>query len=285
LSALQAGFAAPGDLINYVTKRPAAEPVNDLHLSATQDGNAKLHADLSRRSEDGRFGVRLNAALEEERSHVRKIDGDRQFLALAADWRVTPDTLLQMDVEHERRDQTAQPDLFADVNGRLPSGFNPRTFLGQSWATYPTEDGLEVALTGKLGREWTVFGSAMLLDTELKDTGDPATRGKRPAGVPRHRVALTVEYSPQRLPAWTFAGNWTHTGNRPLDAANTGDFAPAYNVFGFGARYVTRFGGTTATLRVNVDNLFDKHYWAGAQYGQLTAGVPRTVSASASFRF
>lgn len=112
----------------------AAGPVNDLHLSANQYGNAKLHADLSRRSEDGRFGVRVNAAVEDERSYIHQMDGERKFFALAADWHLAPDTLLQVDVEHERRNQHGQPFPDQDVNGRLPSGFDPRTFLGPARA-------------------------------------------------------------------------------------------------------------------------------------------------------
>ncbi|UXY15513.1 TonB-dependent siderophore receptor [Chitiniphilus purpureus] len=555
LSALQSGFAAPGGLINYVTKRPDAQPVNDLNLSVNEYGNYKTHADVSRRSEDGRFGVRVNAAYEDERSYVREVDGKRRFVALALDGRVTDNTVLQLDVEHERRNQHGQPSLDQDVNGDLPRDFDPRTFLGQSWARYPTEftlisgklehfvneqwsvaldanwmrltrdqnqiwsignlqpngdgdvflyyapdqkrepvngratlqgrfetggigheltlgasvhrhklywgdsfwggigstnihqptqlanpepavagsglaqrtreeglffndvlsfgqnwklhlggryaqreqtgyntntgavtshyekdvfspnialvykplahvstyvsyvegleqggiapanttnaneqmapltseqweagvkaelgagltaelalfridkpaeytrindngsrtfvqdglrrhQGVELSLAGNVAREWTVFASAMLLDAELKDTGNPNTQGKRPADTPRQRASLIAQYSPQALAGWAFMGSWTHTGERPVNNANTGQSAAAYNVFGLGARYDTRFGTVPATLRVNVDNLFDKRYWADAD--DVIAGAPRTVSASLGLKF
>lgn len=138
LSALQAGFAAPGGLVNYVTKRPAPWPVSNLHLTANQYGNAKAHVDFTRHTDGGGFGVRLNAAWEELRSYIDEADGDRGFISLAADWRVTSNTLFQLDVEHERREQISQPFLIADVNGKIPSDFNPPTFLGQTWASYPT---------------------------------------------------------------------------------------------------------------------------------------------------
>lgn len=552
LSALQAGFAAPGGLINYVTKRPTSDALTDLHLSTTHYGNAKIHADLSRRSDDGRFGLRMNAAVEDERSHVRKVDGDRSFVALAADWQLTRDTLLQVDVEYEKRNQTAQPALRQDVNGDLPSDVDPRRFLGQSWARYPTEftlvsgklehflneqwsvaldanwmklerdqdtiyllgiqpngdadaylyhspeqtrepasgrltvkgrfdtgpvahelafgastyrhearwvgndywdvlgttnihapvrfanpspvladpglarrdeetglfvndvlsfgeawklhlggryavrdqkgfdtetgaetshyrksvftpsaalvfkprpnistyvsyvegleqggtaplgttnqseemppltseqweigvkadispalaveaavfridrpseyvnaantyvqdglqrhQGLELALTGKLTQEWTLFASALFLNAEFRKTDDPSTEGNRPAGTPEQRMALTAEYSPLALPGWTFGGNWTHTGSRPVNDANRGESAPAYDIFGLGARFETKAAGTPMTIRVNVDNLFDTFYWADARR-TLTPGAPRTVSASVSLRF
>ena len=554
-SALQAGFSAPGGIINYVTRRPDGAAVTDVHLSATQYGNYRVHADVSRRSDDGRFGLRVNAAFEDERSYVRDIDGKRSFLSLAADLRIAPDTLLQFDVEHERRDQNAQPFLERS-NGRLLAGFDPRTFLGQSWTRYPTEfnllsgklehafneqwsltldagwmklrrdqnqiwsvaniqpdgtgtvalyyspdqtrepvnakltingafatgplahqlafglqahefksrygsgfwgnigtnniyrpvaianpnvtvpasalaeqtkergaffndaiglgdawtlhlggryadrrqmryntntgaltrnyektvftpsaailfkpaanvaghvsyieglegggeapvgttnvgaqlaplvskqweagvkadlagglsteatlfriekaaeftqtngdgtrtyvqdglrrhQGLELSLTGRLSRAWTVFASAMLLDAELAKTNLPATEGKRPADTPRQRLAATVEYAPGGPGSWTFSGNWTHTGEREVVAENTGEAAPAYNIFGLGARYQTRIAGTPATLRLNVDNAFNKRYWAYAST-YVNAGAPRTASASVALHF
>lgn len=556
LSALQAGFSAPGGLINYVTKRAAAEDVNDLHFSANQHGNAKVHADLSRRSDDGRYGLRVNAAVDNEKTYVDEIDGSRKFASIAFDWELTPDTLLQLDVEHERRNQNNQPFLDVDVNNNLPSGFDPSTFLGQEWARFTTEStlingklehflddrwsvaleanwqqlkrdqnmiwavwsiqpngdgdvfhylspdqtykpatarasmtgrfetgavghelafgaqsryltqsygpgffgnigttnlhnprdiaepatsvgesvtaartrenglfvndvlsfgdawklhvggryadltqygyststgaqasryeknaftpsvalvykptqsvstyisyiegleqggtaptgttnagalmkpltseqweagvkaefangltaeaslfridkglefrqsnadgsstwvqdglrrhqGLELALTGKLSHEWTLFGSAMLLDAEQKKTGNSATEGKRPTGTPERRVALIAEYSPQALAGWAFSGNWAYTSDRPLNAINSVE-APAYDLFGLGARYDTKFGHTPATLRVNLDNVFDKRYWDTDQLGNLTAGAPRTASASLSVSF
>lgn len=554
-SALQAGFSAPGGIINYVTKRPTNEAINDAHLSVNQFGNYKLHGDLSRRSDDGRYGIRVNAAFEDERSYVRHVDGKRKFISVAADARLAPATLLQVDFEHERRDQNAQPYLERTA-GKLPVDFNPRTFLGQSWTRYPTEftllsaklehalnqdwsltaegswmklkrdqnqlwsvaniqpngtgnvalyyspdqtreptnakftvngafntgpiahklavgaqahefkssygsgffgnigttniynpttianpnrivpasvlaehtkekgafindalsfgeswivhlggryadrtqlryntntgaltrryektvftpsaavvfkpaanistyvsyieglegggeapvgttnagtqqdplvskqweagvktdltgaltaeaalfriekaaeftrtngdgtrtfvqdgqrkhQGLELSLTGKLSREWTLFASAMLLDAKLVRTNVPATEGKRPADTPKQRLALTAEYAPAALAGWTFSGNWTFTGEREVVPENTGDAAPAYHLFGLGARYLTRIGGTPATFRVNVDNAFDKRYWAFAST-YVNAGAPRTASASLSLHF
>ncbi len=551
LSGLQAGFSAPGGLINLVTKRPAADAISDLSVAGTQFGQTRIHADLSRRTQDGRFGVRVNLAAEEERSYVRQVSGPRRFASLAGDWQVTPTTALQVDVEHERREQRAQPDLVTDVAGRLPRDVDPRTYLGQPWSRYPTQStilsgrllqdlaqdwsltaeviamtlerdqkafylsglqpdgdaqvdlydspdqtrkpttarvlvagslqtgalrhelsmgastyrhrawwgqgywgsigttnihrpvaiadplpvvsasalaredresglfvqdvvavgdawrvhlggryarreqrsldtttgaqtqryarnvftpsvalvfkptatmsayvsyvqgleqggtapldtrnrtqqmaplvstqweagvkmavaenlsgelavfrltkpaeytnadnvyaqdgerrhqGVEAAITGRLTREWTVLGSVMLLDARLRDTGDVATQGKRPAGVPRHRLAAVAEYSPTALPDWTFTGSWTRGGARATDDANLNERAPAYDVFGIGARQELRIGQTPATLWLNVDNVFDRRYWSDVT-SSLIAGAPRTVSARLAMRF
>ncbi|CAI2717595.1 protein of unknown function [Nitrospina watsonii] len=43
--------------------------------------------------------------------------------------------------------------------------------------------------------------------------------------------------------------------------------------------------GTLATLRVNIDNLYDTRHFVNIRFGNLTPGPPRTVSTSLSLRF
>ncbi|GAB3466563.1 TonB-dependent siderophore receptor [Azotobacter salinestris] len=552
LSALQTGFAGPGGLINYVTKRPTAGPLTEINYYVNEFDNTRSHVDISRRTADGRFGLRLNAVTEEERSYVRSVDGERRFFALAADALLTPDTILEFDVEYERREQNGQPFLSPDVNGKLPSGFDPRTFLGQRWARYPTEytmvsgklkhqfnddwsftldgnwsklrreqnmiwslsdiqdngdstmflyyspdqeanpinarltvngrfdtgplnhelafggmmhrlkqrwgngfwgeigktniynpvsiadpspdapdarlarrveedgiflydvislgeswklhlggrysmrnertyntgtgdrkdqykeyvytpsyalvykpqsnvslyvsyiegleqgrtapawtknrneqlspllseqweagvkvelarglnfdaalfriekpgqyinsddvlvkdgeqrhQGLELSLTGKASPEWTIFASAMFLDARLMD-GSEETDENRPSDVPARRFSAIAEYSPLWLNGWTFTGSWTYNGARHVNEENTGESAESYDVFGFGTRYETQIGAAHTTLRLNLDNVFDKNYWSQAESSNLVAGAPRTASASVSVRF
>lgn len=550
LSALQAGFSSPGGILNYVTKRPERQPISDLSFGVDEHGGNKVAADLSRRTEDGRFGVRINVASENLRSFVDGADGDRELLAVAADWHLTSSTKLQVDIEHERRSQAFQALLFQNVDGKLPANVDPQAFLGQDWAKIKTkytmvsgklehffnedwsmtlegnwarqerdqhtiilggiqpngdanvynffapaqrytpatvratargrfetgpiahdlafgyaqmrtttswadylEDvvgttniyeprplplrsyqvgpvnlieeiderglffndiaslseawkvhlggryiqrkqtaylasgavdgqpydksvftpsvalvfkpradvstyvsyiqglenggtaplgtenqtqqlrpltskqveagikaelgavlaqasvfqidraaeytnagnvyvqdgnqrhrGLQLSLSGKVAPEWTVFGSALLLDAKLQKTEDAATQGKRPMGVPEHRLALVTEYAPRAWSEWVFSGNWTHTSLRELNSTNTGDAAPGYHLFGLGARYATRVGDTPVTFRLNVENLFDQFYWASAN-GAVVAGAPRTISAGVSIKF
>ncbi|WP_460428174.1 TonB-dependent siderophore receptor [Azotobacter armeniacus] len=562
LSALQTGFAGPGGLINYVTKRPTAGPLTEINYYVNEFDNTRGHIDISRRTNDGRFGLRINAATEEERSYVRQVDGERRFFALATDALLTPDTTLEFDVEYERREQNGQPFLEADANGKLPSGFDPRTFLGQRWARYPTEftmvsgklkhqfnddwsftldgnwsklrreqnqiwshsdiqengdstvylydspdqeanpinarltvngrfdtgpfnhelafggmmhrlkqrwgdgfwgeigksniynpvpianpspevpdsrlarrveedgvflhdvisfgeswklhwggrysmrtqrsyntstghrseeykeyvftpsyalvykpqsnvslyvsyiegleqgrtaprntvnynqqmspliseqweaglkvefarglnfdaslfriekpaqyikdldtynsdgsrqkmlvkegeqrhQGLELSLTGKASPEWTIFASAMFLDARLMD-GSEETDENRPADVPARRFSAIAEYSPLWLNGWTFTGSWTYNGARHVHEDNKGESAESYDVFGFGTRYETRIGAAHTTLRLNLDNAFDKNYWSSAERYGLVAGAPRTASASLSVSF
>lgn len=546
LSGLQSGFSSPGGVINYVTKRP--EEISEVHLTANQFGNLKAHVDLGRMPTEN-FGYRLNVAVEEQRNHIDHVRGPRALLAGAVTWAITPDTRLDLDIEHEQGDKTFQPALTLNTDGRIPAIPKPSTFYGQRWATFDTEStvlgakleqrlgagwsvtaavshqnleraydwfgfgsidrtgnatvnlfdqtpeqrrvtnaqltakgrvewvgvrhdlavglenshekddwaggtafvtnfgttnlyapvelakpgvtyggaggtefrrsgffindvialgerwdvhlggryaridnrshasgvttnpyekskftptlavvfkptaslstylsyteglqagntaplgasnanqvmaplvskqleagvkgtaglvdwelsvfgitkpaqylngaklyvqtgeqlhkGLELSVSGKPTRELTLFGSAMLLDAEMKETGDPRTTGKRPTGTPKQSVALTAEYAPMAVPGWTFAANWTRSGDRAVDATNT-VFAPGYNLFSLGLRHQRRVAGKNLTLRLHMDNVFDKRYWASAKNRFLEVGAPRTVWAGVSASF
>jgi iron complex outermembrane recepter protein len=144
--------------------------------------------------------------------------------------------------------------------------------------------GLELSLSGKITPEWTLYGSAMFMDAKLKETGDPTTTGKRPPGVADVRTTLTAEYAPEALAGWVFAANWTHTGDRPVNAINTA-IAPGYDIFGLGLRHEREIGGRDVTFRAGVDNLFDERYWANVDDDFLVQGSPRTIWASMSAKF
>ena len=66
-------------------------------------------ADLGGRfGAEGRFGYRLNVAHERLRPLVRNLDGDRSLFALATDWRLGRDSLLEAEIEWSRKSQASQ---------------------------------------------------------------------------------------------------------------------------------------------------------------------------------
>ncbi|MNO09945.1 Ferrichrome receptor FcuA precursor [compost metagenome] len=52
-----------------------------------------------------------------------------------------------------------------------------------------------------------------------------------------------------------------------------------------GARYSFKVQDKAVTLRMNVENLTDKNYWASANGGYLTQGDPRLVKFSGTIDF
>lgn len=173
LSGLQAGFAAPGGIVNYVTKRPTEQSLNALNLAYNEFGNALVHADISRRSADGRFGVRLNLAGEALESYVDDLSGDRQFGSIATDAQITDDTLLTFDFEAQRRVQPVQPTVGLLTTGEVPRTLDPEINLGQSWDEYSTRTmTASASLTHKIDEKWTfrLEGNAMNLARDDQST-------------------------------------------------------------------------------------------------------------------
>jgi iron complex outermembrane receptor protein len=135
LAGLQAGVATPGGIVNYVTKRPTATDLRSATVEVRERGTLYGSVDLGGRFADKRFGYRINAAGEKLRSYVKGADGERQFVSGAFDWQVTPDALLQFDIDYQHKSQLTAPgyQLIRGVN--LPTGISQTMLLNdQPWA-------------------------------------------------------------------------------------------------------------------------------------------------------
>lgn len=111
--------------------------------------------------------------------------------------------------------------------------------------------------------------------------------GLKVAGVPDFTANANVEWDLPFVPGLTMTGRAMHTGMQYVDSANTMSI-PDWTVFDLGARYVMAAAGTPVTLRLTVDNVADKRYWASAFdsfNAALLQGRPRTVNASVSVDF
>ncbi len=118
------GFGAPGGLVNYVTKKPTAEPVRSVTLGVMSQRLWRGHADLGGRlGQDGQIGYRLNATREEgdtfNEGHLR-----RNALSLALDARLGRDLTWDFQALYQDRlSRDAEPTIttFGITGGRLPS--------------------------------------------------------------------------------------------------------------------------------------------------------------------
>jgi iron complex outermembrane recepter protein len=134
LSGLQSGVAEPAGVIDYVTKRP--QRVRTLTLGSDDDGGRYAAVDLGDWfGRDHQFGLRVNAAHEDIRSYVEHADGHRNFLSLAADWKIDPQSTLQLDVEYQDRQQRSVPGYQLLGGERVPSNVSVHRLLGyQPWS-------------------------------------------------------------------------------------------------------------------------------------------------------
>lgn len=145
-SGIQAGVSAPGGLVNYTIKRPLQDEFHSASLSFNSKGNATAAVDLSGRfGVDRLFGYRINAAADRLNSSASHTQGQRQLLAVAGDWRATPDTLFQAELEYAHRSQPSVPGL--SVTGtHLPAPNAALNLNQQVWSQAVVLDGLTGSL-------------------------------------------------------------------------------------------------------------------------------------------
>jgi iron complex outermembrane receptor protein len=146
-SGILAGTSAPGGMVNYVVKRPTASTLRTLRLETTNDGGLLGHLDLGGRfGDENRFGYRLNAVAADIQSYVPDANGKRQLLALAMDWRVSRDTLLEGEFEYARLRQPSVPGLSL-LGNALPPADPTININSQPWSQPNQLD----SFTGSLG--------------------------------------------------------------------------------------------------------------------------------------
>ncbi|WP_341237105.1 TonB-dependent receptor [uncultured Limnobacter sp.] len=133
------GFAAPGGAINYVTERPTPTWQRKAEVVVDEFGTFMPGIDVGGPlTEDGRVGIRINAAGGQENYFVDEVETDRGFASVALDWLATDRLTIQLDAQVDQREGTTQPSLELNTNGQVPQGVDPSRYLGQPWATYDT---------------------------------------------------------------------------------------------------------------------------------------------------
>lgn len=144
--------------------------------------------------------------------------------------------------------------------------------------------GLELSANARLNRQWLVTGSALWLDATNQKTDGGALDGERIRGVARQQSSFYTEYRVAGLPLTVTAGA-RYFGKRPVDELGQWH-VDSVALLDAGARYETKLGGKTVTLRLNVDNLTDKAYWVmRAGRATMMQGAPRTAKLSAQMSF
>ena len=152
-SGIQAGTSAPGGMVNFAVKRPTQHDLRDVRLEFTSRSSLLAAVDLGGRAGvDQVFGYRLNVAQERLRPRTFSLDGERSLVALATDWRINHDTVLEAELEWSRKSQPSQ-NGFSLLGGSLPAPVDPRTNLNnQPWS----QPSVFEALTGTIRLEQTL---------------------------------------------------------------------------------------------------------------------------------
>lgn len=159
-SGMQAGTSSPAGLVNLVVKRPLAEDGTTLSLGAIQGGTVEASIDHSQRFGANReFGLRVNLAAAHLDPTLRNSKGNAHTVAVATDWRVSADTLIEAEVEFNRQSQPSQ-DGFSLLGNQLPDArrVDPNLNLNnQAWTLPVAFDNTHASLRvqHKLAGGWS----------------------------------------------------------------------------------------------------------------------------------
>jgi iron complex outermembrane receptor protein len=162
-SGIQSGTSAPGGLVNFVLKRPPANPeknIRDVTLSYGPGDNQLIAADLGGRfGEDAAFGYRFNVAHEDLNPYIRETQGHRDLTALAMDWRINASNRLEWEFEQSHHEQIGVNlySLLGAGPNALPAPVDgTRNITRQSFSQPGVFDGLTstVRLKHKLDNGW-----------------------------------------------------------------------------------------------------------------------------------
>lgn len=179
--------------------------------------------------------------------------------------------------------QTKQPSAFTrPVDAANPTGQQIYVLDGEQ-----RNRGVEFSLDGEPVEGLRLIGGLSVGKAELRKTGGGVNEGNWAPGVPAYTANANVEWDLPFLPAATLTGHVVRTGEQKVNAANTLEIG-SWTRFDIGARYVLEMNEKPVSLRLNVDNVANKRYWASAYdsfSSTLLQGAPRTVKLSTSVDF
>ncbi|MGZ0783035.1 TonB-dependent siderophore receptor [Pseudomonas saponiphila] len=193
LSSLQSGVSEPGGLVNYVTKRPT--DIRSVTVSTDDRGSGYLATDVGGWfGSEQQFGLRANLAHEDLHSYVEHTNGQRDFASLALDWNISPDALLQLDIEYQNKQQRSAPGYQLLGGTSLPHHASPKKLLGHQSGSKPvTNESLNIGgnFEYRFNDDWTGTLSASRSKVVIDDYssfawgcyGSPSCAGVK---VPNH---------------------------------------------------------------------------------------------------
>jgi iron complex outermembrane receptor protein len=148
--------------------------------------------------------------------------------------------------------------------------------------------GLELGARGALSQSLTGKLGLTAMQAKVSGTSREAVNGSHALNTPELSMSGLFAYKLSVSQPTQVSVVWNYVGQRP--AATDGRVKlPSYHCFDLGLHQDRRLGeGAGLSLRLYVENLFNKGYWRDAADflgdGYLTAGAPRTFKATITLR-
>lgn len=144
--------------------------------------------------------------------------------------------------------------------------------------------GVEVNVFGQLWQGLRLLGGVAYTQGTLTQTDDGLYDGNSAVGVPNWQANLGIEWDPEAIAGLTLWGRMIATSSQYVNQANTQQI-PSWVRFDLGSQYKTQAFGHPLALRLAVENVFNKSYWAAVNDGWVSTGLPRTLKVSAVMDF
>ena len=147
--------------------------------------------------------------------------------------------------------------------------------------------GVEWNTFGEIAQGVRVLGGVTYTQGTQVKTSYGRYDGNTAVGAPRWQVNTGLEWDTPWVPGLTLSGRIQATSRQYADSANNIEI-PGWGQVDLGARYATQVNGRDVVLRLNVNNVFNKYYYAGIFSDTTpiaTLGPARSVMASATISF
>lgn len=115
--------------------------------------------------------------------------------------------------------------------------------------------GLEASFSGPVTRRLSLVAGAVLLDPQV--AANVPGVGRRPVGAISQTYTISGDWRPPWLPGVSFDAGLSHTSSQTATVSNRVAI-PALTFVDIGGRYRFKLAGSAATLRIQVENLFDQ---------------------------
>ncbi|HEX8186785.1 MAG TPA: TonB-dependent siderophore receptor [Pyrinomonadaceae bacterium] len=141
-------------------------------------------------------------------------------------------------------------------------------------------DGFEVGLSGAVTRDWSVAGGYSYQDASITSATAAAVAGRQVGQVPHHTLSLWNKYQFDRRLG---AGLGIISRSDSFVAVDNTVVLPGYTRFDAAVYYSFN---ESWRLQGNVENLFDRRYFANADSNtNITPGAPRALRVGLTARF
>ena len=123
--------------------------------------------------------------------------------------------------------------------------------------------GFEFMSGGRITQNLSVLGGFTYIDPKMHNVSIAGANRKVANGIPKINANLMLDYVIPGTNKLAVSANFHYTGKMYLDDLNT-QHTPSFFVTDIGIRYTSEhLLGDKTTLRFNVNNVFNKKYWAG----------------------